>query len=385
MNRDQYILLFEKFLAGNATDEEVDIIMSYRDKFEITELQPNDKQEDYQDIENRLLKKLKLNINTKATHTSFSKWWMVAACVFVFAMGGLFYRSYQKEVPRKLYVTSVAKVNPIKPGSNKALLTLANGNKIVLNDASTGTIIKQGNIIVRKEKDGVLQYAKASDKNTDPDKKALIGYNTIATPKGGQYQVILPDGTRVWLNSASTLKYPTAFVGNERKVELTGEGYFEVAQDKSKPFKVKFNNEEVEDLGTHFNIMAYNDEGETRTTLLEGSVKVSKGTFYKVLVPGQQTISQNNQDNFVVRPADIESAVAWKNGIFSLQNSSIQQIMRQVARWYDVDIIYQGNLKDKVYGGRVSKANNINELLKNLELTGTVHFKIEGRRITVME
>ncbi len=218
-----------------------------------------------------------------------------------------------------------------------------------------------------------------------PAESEVIGYNTITIPRGGQYQVILPDGTKVWLNSASSLKYPTVLLVNERKVERTGEGYFEVAKNKNMPFKVKFNEEEVEVLGTHFNIMAYTDEGETRATLLEGSVKISKGEFSKVLVPGEQTISQNNQANFTVRPADIESVLAWKNGIFSLQNSGIHQIMRQIARWYDVDVVYQGNLEDKVYGGRVSKSKNISEILRNLELTGTIHFKVEGRRITVME
>jgi ferric-dicitrate binding protein FerR (iron transport regulator) len=199
---------------------------------------------------------------------------------------------------------------------------------------------------------------------------------------------MLPDGTRVWLNAASSLKYPAGFTGKERLVELTGEGYFVVTKNKQMPFKVKFNNEEVEVLGTHFDIMAYEEEGESRTTLLEGSVKISKGPLKKILIPGDQAICPNNQNDFTIKRADTASVLAWKEGIFSLQNTSIHQIMRQIARWYDVDVIYMANakdLEDKIYGGRVSKSNDMTEVLRNLELTGTIHFKVDGRRVMVMQ
>ncbi len=384
MDRDQYLLLFEKFLAGNASREEVELIMAYRDQFEIAEIKDDEAGEEYQEIEERLLKRLQSDIGYKQpARITYAKWWMAAAAVVVLATGAFFYASHQKTNPEKVYSKNVIKANGIIPGSNKALLTLANGEKIALNDASNGTVIKQGNTKVQKKEGGVLQYEALQD--TTSSESPVIGYNTVSTPKGGQYQIVLSDGTRVWLNSASSLKYPTAFVGAERNVELTGEGYFEVAKNKKMPFKVKSNGQEVEVLGTHFNIMAYDDEGETRTTLLEGSVKVSKGGVNRILIPGQQAVNQNDRDDVTVAHADIISVMAWKNGIFSLQNSSIHQIMRQIARWYDVDVAYQGNLKDKEYGGSVSKSQNLTEILKNLELTGTIHFKVEGRRITVME
>jgi hypothetical protein len=383
MDQDQYLLLFEKFLAGNATPQEVELIMSYRDQFEIEELKNLEHNEDYHEIEARLLKQLQADIGyIEPSRTGRSKWWMAAAAITILAAGAFFFTARQKNDTGINYVkNAVKKTNNIGPGSNKALLTLANGEKIALNDAANGTVIKQGDTKVQKKEGGILQYESSKDTSVDE----VIGYNTVSTPKGGQYQIVLSDGTKVWLNSASSLKYPTTFVGNERRVELTGEGYFEVAKNKKMPFKVTSNGQQVEVLGTHFNIMAYGDEGETRTTLLEGSVKVSQGGFNRILTPGEQAVNQNDGNDFTVSHADIISVMAWKNGVFSLQNSGIHQIMRQIGRWYDVDVVYEGTLKDKIYGGSVSKSQNLTEILRNLELTGTIHFKVEGRRITVME
>lgn len=382
MNRDEYLLLFEKFLSGSATPEEVDMIMSFRDKFEISDQNPGEQQGQYKEIEDRLLEKLKFSIGPRRTFISYLiKWSPAAAALVLVALGAFFFKAGHKEKAKKLYTFNTKK-SVITPGSNKAMLTLANGKKIILNEAVPGTIIKQGNIIVKKQKDGLLQY---SVSETGNDKHQSIEYNTLSTPKGGQYQIILPDSTKVWLNSSSSLKFPTAFVGAQRIVELTGEGYFEVTKNKHMPFKVRFNKEEVEVLGTHFNIMAYNDEEESRTTLFEGSVKFTKADRNIILVPGQQAVSANNGNAFNIQHADFEKVLAWKNGFFSFRNANIHQIMRQIARWYDVDVIYQGNLEDKMYGGRISKSKNITEILDNLELTGTIHFNVEGRRVTVMQ
>ena len=381
MDRDQYLLLFEKFLAGDATPEETDMVMLYRDQFEVSDLGTEDTREQYLEVESRILKKLNANINgKKSIMIHFPKWW-AAAAILLIAIGAVFYKTYQKQGHGEGYSNNIIKKNSINPGSNKALLTLANGKQIVLNDASSETIIKQGNLVARRKTNGVLQYESLAGAGKNEE----INYNTITIPRGGQYQVILPDGTRVWLNSESSLKYPTVFRGNDRTVELTGEGYFEVVNNKKMPFKVKFKGEVAEDLGTHFDIMAYDDEGETRTTLLEGSMKVTKGNFYRVLVPGQQTVSANNQRGFTIENADAANVLAWKNGYFLFQNEDIEHIMRQVARWYNVDVVYQGNRQDQVYGGRISRFKNISELLNNLELTGTIHFEVEGRRVTVMK
>ncbi len=385
MNRDQYLLLFEKFLSGSATPEEIEMIMSFRDKFEISDQHPEEHPNQYKEIEDRLLEKLKSSISPKkALVFNIIKWLPAVAAVLIIALGGFLFEVSHKSKSKKFYALNnkVNKKDVINIGSNRAVLTLANGKKISLNDARPGTVVKQGNIIVKKQKDGLLQYAVSQASNSSNQN---IGYNTVSTPKGGQYQIILPDSTKVWLNSASSLKFPTAFVGGQRVVELTGEGYFEVTKNKHMPFKVRFNKEEVEVLGTHFNIMAYNDEDESRTTLFEGSVKFSKANHNTVLIPGQQAVSPNNGDTYNIQHADFEKVLAWKNGFFSFRNTSIQQIMRQIARWYDVDIIYRGNLEDKMYGGRLSKSKDITEILDNLELTGTIHFKIEGRSVTVMQ
>jgi ferric-dicitrate binding protein FerR (iron transport regulator) len=385
MDRDQYLVLFEKYLAGNATPAEVELIMSYNDQFEMAE--QTVKEDHDRLIEQRLLQQLKADIaRQKSLQVKFPKWWMAAAAILIVTTGSFLFTRFNKTGPEQVYSRNTSSAGRISAGSNKALLTLANGKKIVLNDATAALTITQGRIRVRKQQNGVLLYETVPAAGNEQNE--TIGYNTISTPRGGQYQIILPDGTKVWLNAASSLKYPTGFTGKERLVELTGEGYFEVAKNKHMPFKVKFNGEMVEVLGTHFDIMAYTEEGETRTTLLEGSVKISKGLVNKILIPGQQTISLNHQSDFMIRHADTTSVLAWKEGIFSLQNTSIHQIMRQVARWYDVDVVYKANakdLEDKIYGGRVSRSNQLTDLLRNLELTGTIHFKIEGRRITVME
>ncbi|RXF68839.1 FecR family protein [Arcticibacter tournemirensis] len=271
--------------------------------------------------------------------------------------------------------------NDIAPGGNKAVLTLADGTKIVLDEAKNGRLAQQQNVVITKAKDGQLIYdlSQSGDRTSGE-----ATYNTIATPQGGQYQLILPDGTNVWLNSTSSLKFPAVFKGNERRVELSGEAYFEVAKDKAKPFYVSAKDMEVKVLGTHFNIAAYSDEDNVRATLLEGSVKVNRGTMESLILPGQEALATSGQKGFTVRQADTEKAVAWKNGYFLFRDESIESLMTTISRWYDMDVYYDGEMQDKIYGGKFSKTSNLSELLKSLELTGTIKFKVEGRRITVM-
>ena len=268
----------------------------------------------------------------------------------------------------------------ITPGRNRAVLTLANGKKLDLDDTQTGIISRQGASIVSKSADGKLAYGN----NTDTRDKNAVTYNTIETPRGGQYQLTLADGTEVWLNAGSSLKYPTTFTGKERKVELTGEAYFEVAKNKEKPFSVALNGMEVEVLGTHFNVMAYNDENTIETTLLEGSVKLTKDGSSTMLIPNQKGVLNSGASNFRVHVVNTENVIAWKNGFFKFDDENIETIMRKVARWYDVDVSYKGNLKRQNFGGKVPRFKDISQLLTTLELTGTIHFKIDGRRITVM-
>jgi ferric-dicitrate binding protein FerR (iron transport regulator) len=263
----------------------------------------------------------------------------------------------------------------IKPGNNKAILTLANGNKVAVTDAGIGKVADQGNSVIEKTAKGLLTY------NAKPTTELGIeSFNTLETPKGGMYDVVLADGTKVWLNAASSLKYPTAFTGKQRRVELHGEGYFEVAKNRAMPFIVTSNNQQVEVLGTHFDISAYDDDnGVYKTTLLEGSVRLNNQTM---LVPGEQAININQK--IMVRQVDTEDAIAWKNGKFKFKNENIRDLMRKVARWYNVEVVYDGDMSRKDFSGIVPRFENIATILTTLESTHTIHFKIEGRRITVM-
>ncbi|HEY0666859.1 MAG TPA: FecR family protein [Sphingobacteriaceae bacterium] len=303
--------------------------------------------------------------------------WAVAATVVlaVLSLSLLYYsnQSVETKIARNTPVHSV----DIAPGSNKALLTLADGSTIVLDNISDGEITKQGNTSVIKSND-MLAYnnAKSLALNTNIQPT----YNTITTPRGGQYKVILPDNTIVWLNAASSLRFPTKFSGKERKVDLTGEAYFEVAKNKAMPFKVSANNTQVEVLGTHFNVMAYTDENSINTTLLEGSVKIVKNNDHVLLVPGQQAQVKND---IKVLDADVQEAIAWKNGLFLFKEAQLETILKQIARWYDVEIEFEGNLPDEKFRAEVSRNVNLSQVLKILELSGVNFTLKEGRKIIV--
>jgi ferric-dicitrate binding protein FerR (iron transport regulator) len=266
--------------------------------------------------------------------------------------------------------------NDAAPGGNKAKLLLADGSAIDLNEAGNGRISKQGNAQITKQSGGlVYDLSKIS-------KTAPVIFNTLITPKGGQYQLTLSDGTKVWLNAASSLRFPTAFTGNGRKVILSGEAYFEVAKNNAMPFEVQVNGMTVKVLGTHFDVMAYGDENKVVTTLLEGAVKISKGNASAVLQPGQQA-TLNNSGNIAVDAADMEKAVAWKNGLFEFNDDNIEMIMRQLARWYDMEVKYEGDMQDKDFTGSIPRGSNLSEVLNMLALTGILQFRIEGKYITV--
>ncbi|WP_316837778.1 FecR family protein [Pedobacter nutrimenti] len=264
----------------------------------------------------------------------------------------------------------------IKPGGNYAVLTLSNGKNIVLTDAKNGNLAKESKTLVRKTDDGQIIYSNGADDSSLP-----VVYNTLTIPQGGQYTITLSDGTHVIMNSASTLKYPVSFSKSERVVELNGEAYFEVSHDKSKPFKVITHQQVVEVLGTHFNINSYGDDNTVKTVLEEGSVKVYTKSGTKMLKPGQQSVLKEN--HLDVGEADLEEALAWKNGYFRFNNESIKTIMPRLARWYNIEITFDGNVSDIGFYGTISRSKNISEVLKMLETTKSVHFKIQGRRITV--
>ena len=383
MTREEYLALYEKHLAGNSTPEEIGQIMTYKDDFDFQYPDIQDKG-NYGLIENRILDKLNNSISKNdQKQRSFNSWrWAAAAAIFIIFFAGLFFYMHKRvdEFPDGKKPDLLTRQD-VSPGGNKAVLTLANGKQIVLTDAANGTINQHGNVAVKKLQNGKLQYVVQAGPIHDAS-PVLSEMNTITTPRGGQYEIVLVDGTRVWLNAASSLKFPSAFNGNDRKVTLTGEAYFEVAKNKAKPFRVEFNHTQVEVLGTRFNIMAYPDEAETKTTLVEGSVRVSNSKGGQMLTPGHQAILTTSGDIRII-DADMEETLAWKNGYFIFHNAEIREVMKQAERWYDVEVVYDGSIPDNRLVGRISKYKNISQLLKNIELASDIHFKVNGNKVTV--
>jgi len=304
-----------------------------------------------------------------------TKLWLprVAAVLLILAMGFGYYALKQLNNSE----TKTARLD-ILPGGNKALLTLGNGRRISLTDAKNGSIASEAGIEIRKTADGKLVYAIKNENHAN-----INLTNTIETPVGGQYQVTLPDGTFVALNSSSSITFPASFASkSERKVTLTGEAYFEVAKNKKVPFKVETALQEVTVLGTHFNINAYADEDATLTTLLEGSVKVAGNKTERYLLPGEQSVL--NGKLFSIKTVDIESVIAWQNGNFSFENESVEAVMRKIARWYNIEVVYKGDFSREKLLGSVSRSKKLSEVLHVIQLSRKVKFKVEGRRVTVM-
>lgn len=383
ITKEEFLFLYEKNLSGQCTPEEKELLESYQDGI----VMPDDQWESHLGDKQRLFATLKANLEQSIPDQSLSRplrgytWLKVAASVLVMLSAGLLiWRSQQPAGKKQSYAAAPAN-KKILPGGNMAYLTMANGAVIKLNGRKNGKLATQTGVQISKVKDGVLAYNNESGAGQNPNEPA---YNMINIPRGGQYQLVLADGTRVWLNSASSLKYPIAFYGKERKVELSGEAYFEVAKNPSKPFTVSVNGISVKVLGTHFNVMAYEDEKDVTTTLLEGSVKLMHHDHQALLKPGQQGMLNNQQTAFNIKNVDVDDAVAWKNGFFVFNDEDIQTIMKRISRWYDVDVIFPEKFKRKNFGGTVSRFKDVSEVLHSLELTGSVHFRTEGRRITVM-
>jgi len=320
----------------------------------------------------RILEKHRRPVNHQLVVILKENWWKIAAAVLILL--GLRLLSHKTNEVQQV----ITQHTTIAAGNNKAVLTLSNGESLLLNDQATGTIAQQGQMQVIKNKDGSLSYAgSGNDKLNDT-------YNTLTIPPGSQYHVTLPDGTSVWLNAASSIRYPLAFSGNKRKVDIDGEAFFEVAPNAAIPFEVNSGAMQVLVLGTTFNIMAYKDESNIKTTLIEGAVKVISGANSQQLKPGLQAILPNGEHNFQVVPADMKEVLAWKEGEFRFYDTEIPSIMRQVARWYDVEIVYKGAIPRNKFYGVIPRQHNVSQLLEVLEVTHHVHFSIDGRKITVM-
>lgn len=389
MNKEHISYLFQRYFNNEATESELDELQAIlRDTdceawiLDVLESSYNQIPAQQFDVEindqpkEKIFQHIISQPQIKARTYNLWVRFAAAASIIICLTTGYF---YLRPVQVKPAINQKIAKHDIAPGSNKAILTLSNGRQIVLSDASTGEIAREKSAAINKDSTGKIVYVATGSGN-----QSVGNMNTISTPRGGQYQVVLPDGTHVWLNAASSLKYPTIFTGSDRNVELTGEAYFEVAKDKYHPFHVVSSSQTIEVLGTHFNVNTYNDEPAVKTTLLEGSVKIIHGNVTAMLKPGEQSVINNNVDAGirVIDGIDTEDAIAWKEGKFKFDQTDISVLMRELSRWYDVDVVYQGKIPDDKFSGSLSRNVNISKVLTLLEFTG-INFKIEGRTLII--
>ena len=390
-DKQYFFELLAKYNNGTATTQECEFvekflaIMNYR-KTDVLAGFDEEKYSMEKEMEDRLLQSIRRDTGNRTGHTIVhrvhflrrTRWWAAAAIIVM--LTGTAYWLLNK-TPKQQLVAKVGPANDVQPGRQGALLTLANGRVVLLDSMGNGVVASEkGAEVVMK--DGELTYNAAIAHNVP------ITYNTISTPKGRQFALQLPDGSKVWLNAASSLRYPVVFAGSERRVEITGEAYFEVAtlrlrSGQKMPFKVSIDNKTtVEVLGTHFNVNAYHDEGTIKTTLLEGAVKVSHEKQTQLLKPGEQvSVSQSSQLSHPI-PVQTDEVVAWKNGTFSFTNASLETVMRQLARWYNIEVEFVGEIPGGAFSGEIDRSLTLDQVLKGLTKT-RVHYTIQKNKLLV--
>jgi len=390
MDQTQATDLLNRYSSGNCTVEEQQLVEAWYQELVNTgelEYEEGEKESIQEAIETGLLQSISTGEEPYAEYPEYTpvrrmhRTWWAAAAILVCLSGTVFYLLNKRASTDLAKAESIVK-NDVEPGSNKAVLTLSDGKTILLDDAANGVVAQEGNAKVVKSGDGKLVYSSDNSSGEGP-----LSYNTLATPRKGQYQLRLPDGTKVWLNAESSIHYPTGFRGKERRVQITGEAYFEVTHDKEMPFVVERGDMQVEVLGTHFDVNAYNDEGDIKTTLLVGKVKVTKTTANVqqsfILKPGEQAVIPNS-NKIQVQKADVDNVVAWKNGLFHFESADIKTVMRQLARWYDVDVVYEGAaVKNDPLFVEISRNTRLSDVLKVLQESGSAKFSIQGRKIIV--
>ncbi len=380
MKASRFAHLFQRYQSGQATpEEEQELFRMVADREQddaVKEMIDAMLAEDQgsgtlmpEDAGNRVLESILAGEATGHKRTRYLTWAAVAAGILVL-LGITVLWQTQKSGGND----TAAIRNGITPGKDRAVLVLGDGREIDLEESGNGTIgVQQG--LHAQVNGNALQYdTAAADQPT---------YNTIRTPRGGQFRVVLPDGSRVWLNAASQIRFPTVFSAKERVVEMEGEVYFEVASRPQQPFIVKAEDMAVRVTGTHFNIMAYKDESQIEATLLEGGVNVTGRGANAILTPGLQAIQGRTGSSLKVQPAETERVIAWKEGRFEFRGN-IRAIMRQISRWYDVEVVYKGDTEGKDFGGAISRTEKIEDVLKMLEMTGSIHFEINNKTVTVI-
>ncbi|SKA29134.1 protein of unknown function [Chitinophaga eiseniae] len=377
MDKQELAILSEKYLAGTASEAEVDRLLQWYNAYDEQELtaQVTMAEPETEDrLKDRMYHRLQAVTQPQQRVRRMGEWYRRAAAVallLIMAGGGYYFFSRV----RKVAPVATALPAQVEPGGDKATLTLADGSVVNLDSIGTGLLTLQG-VKVEKTKHGQIVY-KGNGSHA-------ANNNVLRTPRGGQFKVTLPDGTDAWLNAASSISYPTAFTGNSRKVAVTGEVYFEVAADATRPFEVKVNDISVLVLGTHFNINAYDDEQTIKTTLLEGAVLVRTPGAYKHLEPGQQArVASGSNDIEWLKHVDVNSAVAWKNGYFSFDDADIPTVMRQLARWYNIEVTYAGKIPEGTFTGEIGRNLTQNQLM-NILKQASVNFKLEeGRKLVI--
>jgi ferric-dicitrate binding protein FerR (iron transport regulator) len=377
MNETEILALLKKHQQGTLSNEDKDKLDAwYLYKASTSNLQLNEYEleEDYQHLKS----KLPVEQETKVIRL-WPRIAVAASIILVLGMG-IFYVAK----PKQQSIQVVERAKDIAPGGTRGVLTLSNGKQIILADISKkDTIAQEGSqdeVTIKMDENGVIMYVINPDAASSQN--APNSFNTLSTPTGGQYNIVLADGTKVYLNTVSSLKYPTQFKGDQRVVELEGEAYFEVAKNKSKPFIVKSGNQAIEVLGTHFNVHAYDNELVIKTTLLEGSVAVTHKNQKAILKPGQQSNVAENINKIAVREVDTEAAIAWKNGRFKFDNADLKTVMKQLERWYGIKVEYRGDVSDIRFNGGTFMNKNLSEVLKVLELSN-IKFKVEGKTVIV--
>ncbi|SEM75627.1 FecR family protein [Chitinophaga rupis] len=379
MTKEDFLRLVDKYLKGQATAEEEQLLARFYNSFELDDTVVR------QELEEKMLTRLMQSVQPAPVKIKRVRSWQYAAAAVILcllASGALYYQYAGRQAITP--APSLAK-QPATPGNNKALLQLADGSTIELNQASNGVLAMQGSTAVKKTKDGQLIYEPAQASAT-----ALGSLNTITTPAGGQYQLTLPDGTRVWLNAGSSLTFPTAFDSAGRRITLRGEAYFEVAKVYTQshnrlPFYVKTGENEVAVLGTHFNVKDYADATGFEATLLEGAVQVKRGSLVQALTPGQQASIRPHSAVIKVRPANTEAVMAWKEGLFLFDNTGIDEAMEEIKRWYNVDVVYEGRKPDIEFTGVLPRSSSVTEVLNLLESAQGVAFELRNNTIIVKQ
>ena len=370
--------LIRKYLAGTATATEVALLESWyiaaaQHQPEMPGI-PN-----YPKIESEILRPLRAEqLGQRVFKSPIRLWPRIAAAASILIILSVGNLVIFRKTPTPSLVESPALAKDILPAGLRATLTLLDGQTIVLDSAGRDTLVRQDNAIV-SSLNGQLVYNAHHPLTTQG---GSLAYNTLTTGPGEHYSLLLPDGTKVWLNAASSITYPVVFNKKERNVKVTGELYFEIVHHAKQPFRVAVKDQLVEDMGTHLNINAYDDEPAINTTLLEGSIKVMRGNTSVILRPGQQAMMGPNDNQFQIKEVDAEEAVAWKNGYFYFDRAGIKTVMRELARWYNTQVVYQGELPKRTFKGKLYRNINVSEALGILGYFGA-HFRIEGKTIVV--